>query len=177
MAVSSITQFLAGFGGGTRVNRFQVTTAGCGAAGNFLTNTDTQFHIRAATIPGSNIVPIGINYFGRTINIPGERVYEPWSITVLDDRGDKQLYNKFKAWHKRVTSYGTDISIDTTGIADCTWTITHLKNADETAHKTFTLSQAWPATIGPLILDMSQDNVLASFEVKILYTHFNYTHT
>ena len=171
MATTSITSFLNGFGGGTRVNRFYVTSSGCGT----LAAADTQFHIRAATIPGASITPLGVNWFGRTVNIPGERVYEPWTITVLDDKDDKNLYTKFKAWHKTIADYGTDIKFgDMALIKACSWTIKHLQNASETPHKTFTLSQAWPVSIGPLVLDMSQDNVLASFDVRILYTHFTY---
>lgn len=174
MAINSISAFLSKFGGGTRVNRFYVNSNGCGGG---LGASDTTFHIRAATIPGANIAPIGINWFGRTVNIPGERVYDPWNITVLDDTGDKSLYNKFKLWHKNTVEYGTDIKIDMTNMAACSWTIKHLKNDSDTAHKTFTIYQAWPVKIGPLVLDMSQDNVLAAFDVQILYTHFTYAHT
>jgi hypothetical protein len=172
MAINTISGFLKGFGGGTRVNRYLVSTSGCG----LLAAADTKFHIRAATIPSATVTPIGINWFGRTINIPGERTYEPWTITVLDDVGDKSLYNKFKSWHASVCNYDETIKIDTSKISGCQWTIDHLNNADENSNKTFTLKTCWPVTIGPLVLDMAQDNVLASFEVRILFTHFDYVH-
>ena len=169
MATNSITQFVQNFGGGSRVNRFDVTPA-CSA----FNGSSTQFHIRASTIPAATVTPIGINYFGRTVNIPGERVYEPWNITVLDDKGDKAFYNEFKSWHTGVVSIDNVIKIDTTKVSGCNWTIKHYSNSGGSA-KSFTLTDVWPVIVGPLVLDMSQDNVLATFDVQLLYTSFEYT--
>lgn len=170
---NSITSFLGGFNGGTRLNRFQVTTSGCAD----IVDDDTRFHIRAAGTPSSNIVPLNINYFGRTIPIPGERTYDPWIITVLDDRGDRELYKKFKLWQKSIVDYGTGATIDTSKIGACKWTLEHYSNNNITNKKAFTLYQAWPIEVGAFNLDMSQDNVLASFQVTIAYTHFDFSHT
>jgi hypothetical protein len=165
MAINSITDFVKNFGGGSRVNRFSVTSSCSAFSGT------PAFHIRAATIPGANVTPIGINYMGRTINIPGERVYEPWNITVLDDKSPSAFYNNFKTWHTNIVSIGDEIKIDTSKISGCNWTVTHFNNAGGTA-RTVTLTDVWPVVVGPLVLDMSQDNVLATFDVQLLYTSF-----
>jgi hypothetical protein len=169
MPINTITDFVTNFGGGSRVNRFDVTPQ-CSA----FSGTSTQFHIRASTLPASTITPIGINYFGRTVNIPGERVYEPWNISVLDDRGVKELYTSFKNWHTNVVSIGDNIAIDTSKVSGCNWTIKHYNNAGGVS-KTFVLKDVWPVIVGPLVLDMSQDNVLATFDVQLLYTAYDKT--
>ena len=174
---NSISSFLSSFYGGTRLNRFKVTTSNCGASDQKLVDADVEFHIRAAATPESNITPIGINYFGRTIPIPGERTYTPWVITVLDDRGTRNLYDKIKKWHTSIISADTTTVIDTSSIKTCQFSIEHYSNNNEANKKKFTLYQAWPIEVGAFNLDMSQDNVLATFQVTIAYTHFDFSHT
>ena len=174
---NTISKFLTNFYGGTRLNRFQVTSSNCKYdETNKLIDDDTKFHIRAAAIPGSNITPLGINWFGRTIPLPGERVYDPWKITIIDDRGTRDLYSKFKAWQKKVVDWSDNIAVNTSDIKDCKWTITHYSNNNTVSYKEFNLYQCWPVNVGPLVLDMSQDNVLSTFEVTMHYTHFDFTH-
>ena len=38
----------------------------------------------------------------------------------------------------------------------------------------FKLFNVWPIAVGPLTLDMSQDNVLNSFAVTMVYSHYTY---
>jgi hypothetical protein len=180
---NTISSFLSGFRGGNRPNRFEITTSGCKYnESNSLTDLDTKYHIRAASIPGSTVTPININWFGRTVPIPGERVYDEWTITILDDTASPSqsepsaLYKKFKDWQNKIVNLGTDIKVSTKDISTCKWIIKHYSSPDQTKLKTFNLYQVWPVYVGNFILDMSQDNVLATFDVRLAFTHFDYTY-
>lgn len=178
----SITDFINQFKGGTRLNRFIVT-------GNIGKNTNgvqvTPFHIRSASLPEATTAPIGINYRGRSVSYSGDRTYEPWQITVLDDHsgaanGSENLHKAFHDWQDRLNSHTKNTSdmdgVDPKSLWAVSWTVQHLNTNCNTTlpGRTFTLYNIWPVQVGPLALDMSQDNTLASFAVTLAYSHYTY---
>lgn len=169
----TINEFIEGFNGGTRLNRFQVTST--------CSRLSRPYHVRAAQIPGSTINTIGLNWFGRTIEVPGERSYVPWAITILDDTGTSEVYNSFVAWQHAIGSMSTDsfvkIRNSTTGASNdrgCDFKVVQFSTHDDTIEKSFTLFNVWPIQISALELDMSKDNFLGQFNVILTYTHFSY---
>jgi hypothetical protein len=184
MANQSINDFINGFKGGTRLNRFEVIgNIGPGNGSNLLT---TPFHIRSASLPEATVGAITINHRGRVVNYSGDRTYLPWQITILDDHAgggnDKEnLFKKFHDWHDRINSHGSNITTFPIGtnpssLWSSSWIIKQYETNCNTAlpGRTFTLFNVWPIGVGPLTLDMSQDNVLASFAVTLNYSHYTY---
>ena len=47
----------------------------------------TQFMVKAASFPASTIGVVEVPFRGRQLKIAGDRTYEPWSVTVLNDEG------------------------------------------------------------------------------------------
>jgi hypothetical protein len=169
----NISEFLNGFNGGLRVNRFEVTSS--------CTRLSKPFHIRSATIPGGQMTTIGLNWFGRTIEIPGERVYAPWPITVLDDSGTQEVHSDFEAWQHYIANKDMNTFVNVNGARTagtspkgCDFAIRQYLTHQDTGEKTFTLYNVWPVQVGPIELDMSKDNVLSQFNVILMYTHFSY---
>ena len=176
----NIHQFITGFRGGTRLNRFKVQTT--------CPSINEPFHITAAQIPGAVISSIGVNWFGRTVQIPGERVYQPWVITVLDDYGaDYELHSYFEAWQHSIGNKDdntlvdltdaftkTSIGLNSVSRGGCNFFIDQYRADSDSIEKRFTLWNVWPVQIGPIELDMSKDNQLCSFNVTLMYTHFVY---
>ena len=173
---SSIHEFINGFHGGTRLNRFMVTST--------CVDLSSPFHIRSAQIPGAAISAIGVNWFGRTIQLPGERVYTPWAITVLDDSGaDYELHSYFERWQHSIGNKDENTLVELkhefhprslANGAGCNFTIKQYRADSDFVEKTFTISNAWPVQVGPIELDMSKDNTLTQFTVTLAYTHFAY---
>ena len=184
MANQSINDFIQGFKGGTRLNRFEVI--GNIGTGNSTNNLTTPFHIRSASIPEATVGAITINHRGRVVNYSGDRVYLPWQITVLDDHsgtanGNENLFKKFHDWHDRINSHGGNITTypigtDPSSLWSSSWIVKQYETNCNTGlpGRTFKLFNVWPIGIGPLTLDMSQDNVLGSFSVTLNYSHYTY---
>lgn len=174
---NTISNFISGFDGGTRLNRFRVASTG--------QMTVTDFHIVAASIPGSKISPIPISYRGKTIFLPGERSYDPWTITVLDEAGTgaNGLHKKFMDWHNKISPLGDGLNVDdfVGSVNNSKWIVEHLDHdvagtgSGTVANriKSFALANCWPIEIGPINLDMSANNQLAAFSVTIVYTHIS----
>lgn len=184
MANQSINDFITGFKGGTRLNRFEVIgNIGSGTGTDKLT---TPFHIRSASLPEATVGAITVNHRGRAISYSGDRTYLPWQITILDDHAggsnDKEnLFKKFHDWHEQINSHGPNITTYPTGtnpssLWSSSWTVKQYETNCNTAlpGRTFKLFNVWPVGIGPLTLDMSQDNILASFAVTLMYSHYTY---
>jgi len=182
MPNQSINDFINGFKGGTRLNRFTVE----GSVGTNATGSGrllTPFHIRSASLPEATVGPISINYRGRTVNYAGDRVYQPWQITVLDDHGgnangSENLFKMFHDWHDKINSHGSNLTSETNPVNlwQRTWTIKQYEVNCNTPlpGRSFKLFNVWPIAIGPLVLDMGQDNTLASFAVTLVYSHYTY---
>ena len=84
MAILGVDDFKSKLvGGGSRANLFKATVNFPGyAAGDVEL---TSFMIKAAQLPASIIAPITIPFRGRQLQIAGDRTFEPWSITVIND--------------------------------------------------------------------------------------------
>jgi hypothetical protein len=177
--MGNISQFIGGFNGGTRVNRFNIV-GNIGAKVNSTLTAFTEFHIRAASMPEAVLGNIAVNWHGRTVNYPGDRAYKPWNITILDDHAkDKtSLYKAFHDWHQTINNHDTNKHLNLNSPKDNfsnAWTVSQLDADGVGIIKSFTLNNCWPVGVGPLELDMGKDNTIGAFQVTILFTHYTLT--
>ena len=56
--------------------------------------------VKAANLPASTVGVVDVPYRGRVLKIAGDRTFEPWTVTVLNDEGFA-LRSKFEAWSSR----------------------------------------------------------------------------
>ncbi len=85
-------------GGGARPNLFEVELAFPDAVA--IDNDVLQkarFLVKAAALPASNIAPIEIPFRGRILKIAGDRTFETWTITVINDT-DFSIRSAFEKW-------------------------------------------------------------------------------
>jgi len=175
--VGNINDFIKNFNGGTRLNRFLLRAAGPGKL-----RVDAQYHCRATSIPGAYISAIGLNWFGRTIELPGERVYAPWSVTILDDFGTGEFYSEFEAWQHAIGNKDQYTFVNSpnafassiTSAKGCDFIVEQYRADSDVTEKSFKIFNAWPISVGPIELDQSVDNKLVQFNVTFGYTHFDY---
>ena len=87
-------------GGGARSNLFEVELAFPSAVSvegiNDILNK-ARFLVKTAALPASNIAPIEIPFRGRVLKIAGDRTFDTWSITVLNDT-DFSIRSAFEKW-------------------------------------------------------------------------------
>ena len=86
-------------GGGARPNLFEVVlTFPEGTKGNVKDfDSKARFLVKAANLPASNITPIDIPYRGRNLKIAGDRTFDVWTITVINDT-DFAIRNAMERW-------------------------------------------------------------------------------
>jgi len=102
-------------GGGARPNLFEVELAFPDAA---RPNNQTEvlekarFLVKAAALPASTIANIDIPFRGRILKIAGDRTFETWTITVMNDV-DFSIRSAFEKWMNIINKMS-----DGTGIAN-----------------------------------------------------------
>ena len=73
-------------GGGARPNLFEVVLAFPASSPVDSTVLEqSRFMVKAAALPASNIAPIDVAFRGRILKIAGDRTFDTWTITVLND--------------------------------------------------------------------------------------------
>lgn len=161
----SITDFIGGFNGGLRTNRFLVNSPKIGG--------DRPFHIRAASLPPVNTAVLQIPHRGRVFKMPGQRTYEPWSITVLDDTGTN-LWKVFYDWAQQIQNHvsntTTATNLDFTGLMS-NFTIKQLGFNGNVTTKQVVLNRAWPSNIGEIRFSADDAESLSSFTVQLEYQY------
>jgi hypothetical protein len=74
-------------GGGARPNFFEVNITLPESVSKFAdVDTDMRFMIKAAEIPAANIGNIPVPFRGRVLPVAGDRTFDPWTVTVINDQ-------------------------------------------------------------------------------------------
>ena len=112
--LKSLSQFKSKLiGGGARPNLFEVTIpsfpAGInlGVQGDGTGQFDAEnftFLCKAAALPASTMNPIEVPFRGRTLKVAGDRTFDVWTITVINDE-DFSHRRAFEAWMQNVNQY------------------------------------------------------------------------
>ena len=102
-------------GGGARSNLFEVELSFPAAVGvadaNDILNK-ARFLVKAANLPASNVAPIEVPFRGRVLKIAGDRTFDTWSITVINDT-DFAVRSAFEKWMNTINRVS-----DNTGATD-----------------------------------------------------------
>jgi hypothetical protein len=64
----------------------------------------TRFLVKAASLPASNLGIIDIPFRGRNLKIAGDRTFEPWTITVIND-SDFTIRTAFERWMNLINKH------------------------------------------------------------------------
>ena len=156
--LSSFTQAL--HGGGARANQFQVTLGGAGASG---LSGDFHFLCRSAQIPALTIGEVAVPYRGRTIYLAGDRTYDAWTVTILNDR-DYSIRAFLESWMDDMSDIGgsTKTSALSSSIYYADATIKQL-DRNNTPIRTYKLEGLWPTTLDAIDLSYDANDAIEEF--------------
>ena len=173
-----ITQFRANLiGGGARNNLFQVVLPTPTGAAASLNTEKLSFMCKSASLPGSMISPIELPYFGRTIKVAGDRVFEDWQIIVINDESF-DIRNAFERWHSAMAAYSTVQAAKHTNGATSdpsSYSVTgevwqYGKEGD--IIKKIQIFNMFPTSIGPIQLSWDANSQVEEFDVTFSYDYF-----
>ena len=104
MAILRVDDFKAALkGGGARPNLFQATVTFPGAVNAGGDIALTTFMCKAAQLPASIMTPIPVGFRGRQIQVAGDRTFEPWVVTIINDT-DFTVRNSMERWMNAINA-------------------------------------------------------------------------
>jgi len=84
MAILGVDDFKSKLrGGGARPNLFKATVNFPAYAGGDVELT--SFLCKSAQLPASTMAALTVPFRGRTLQMAGDRTFEPWSPTIIND--------------------------------------------------------------------------------------------
>ena len=100
-------------GGGARSNLFEVVLSFPDIAPADVTVLDkSRFLVKSAALPGSIITPLDVAFRGRTLKVAGDRTFESWTVTIINDT-DFSIRSAFENWMNKINRLS-----DNTGVTN-----------------------------------------------------------
>ena len=169
----SVAEFKANLQkGGARSTLFQVQLTAPNALGVQIDLNKVPFLARAAQIPASNVGLIPIPYFGRTVKMAGDRTFEPWTVTIINDE-DFAIRNALEAWSNSInnmrgnTRLGTAQNLSYKATASVTQ---YSKNGD--ILRVYNFEGLYPQNISAIDLSWSNVDQIEEFQVTFEYDNW-----
>ena len=150
-------------GGGARPNLFKVTMA----FPSYVTaNVElASYMCKATSMPASTIAPIAVPFRGRTLQVAGDRTFDPWSVTIINDT-DFNVRNSFEQWMNGINQHkaNTGLTQPSSYMADM---IVEQLDKDGTVEKTYNIRGTFPTNLGAIELNYESENAIEEFEVEL----------
>jgi hypothetical protein len=153
-------------GGGARPNLFEVELAFPSAVG---VDNDTlqkaRFLVKAAALPASTVAPIDVPFRGRILKIAGDRTFETWTITVINDV-DFSIRSAFEKWMNTINKMS-----DATGLtnpadyqADA---FVYQLDRDSSVLRSYKFYDVFPTNISTIDLSYETTDTIEEFTVEL----------
>jgi len=174
-----IDQFIANLSeGGARPNLFRVDGSFPSGVGETGATKLLQFHCKGASLPASTLGTIQLPFRGRYAKIAGDRVFDPWNITIINEAGFP-LRNAFEKWSESINNNLTNVGSGGNGhkfsVYKAQWFVTQLgRNGNDM--ETYLLHDCWPQTIAPITLSFDSNNTIEEFDVTLEYQYFTHNY-
>ena len=185
MALKTITDFRAKLGGGgARPNLFEINLGnfgGDGTTGDWNTNIESEFRFmcKASSMPTQTIGSVDVPFRGRILKVAGDRTFEPWSVTVINDE-DFKVRKGFEAWTEKINALATGVGeVDPNNYMG-NGTIKQLSRSatvagDDTAQRVlheYKVEEIWPSEIGAIDLSYDTSDAIEEFTVTFQIQFF-----
>lgn len=151
-------------GGGARPSQFNVMltfpswVAGTDAAAK------AEFLVKATALPSSTIQPIDVPFRGRVTKLAGERIFQNWNVTVLNDN-DFLIRNALERWSKGIIEHSA-----TTGRLQSasyqTDMIVQQLDRNDNVIKQYKFLNCWPQQLSEIQLDYASTSQIEEFQVE-----------
>ena len=153
-------------GGGARPNLFEVELS---FPSEVSVDNDvlekSRFLVKAAALPASTVASIDVPFRGRVLKIAGDRTFETWTITVINDV-DFSLRSAFEKWMNTINKMS-----DATGLtnpadyqADA---FVYQLDRDSSVLRSYKFYDVFPTNISTIDLSYETTDTIEEFTVEL----------
>lgn len=156
--------------GGSRPNQFACLMTWPAAVGVPPNAGDQNLLFTSATLPQSQVNPTIVSYRGREVKFAGERTFDPWTVSVLNDT-DMTLRSYFEKWSDLMNDYVNNGGSTAPSTYQVDLQVQQLDRNDEIT-RTYTLRGAFPINVGEVALSYNANDLVSEFSVTFAYQDF-----
>jgi hypothetical protein len=131
---------------------------------------DLAFLCRATVIPAMTVGNINVPFRGRQIKIAGDRTFEDWNVTVINDT-DFKLRNAFERWQNGINNMTDNEGLTNPVDYQVDAFVDHLDRNGSTI-KSYTLRGLYPVSVGSIELNYETNDALEEFQTTFAYQYF-----
>jgi hypothetical protein len=165
------------------INEFKAQLVGGGARPTlfraFITNPITAaadlkspFMIKAASLPASTTGSYVAKYFGRDVKFGGDRTYEDWTVTVINDE-DFLVRNAMEAWNNAINTHAGNLRALPRDYKSQAQMIQYSK--DQSVLKEYTFDGIFPINISAIETSWDTVDTIEEFQVTFQYDEYRIT--
>ena len=160
-------------GGGVRPTMFQVEMSFPEAAAVDTTQVanDGEFLIKASNLPASTVGQVDVPFRGRKLKVTGDRAFEDWTITVINDVSF-DLRKAFEKWSEICQNMnyalGANELNDYFGTA-----IVRQLDRDSNQLRAYRFEGIWPTSVDAIDLDMDSTDTVEEFGVTFAVQYWS----
>lgn len=137
---------------------------------NGVADIKVPFMVQAAQIPESTLGLIEVPYFGRKIKMAGDRTFNPWTVTVINDE-DFAIRNSLEQWMSAINSHQGNLRL-TGGAAPSLYKaqaqITQYSKTGEEL-RVYQFNGIYPSEISAIGMDWNNVDTIETFDVTFQY--------
>ena len=164
--IRNITDFKAKLlGGAARPNLFEVSIP---TFPSFVSGWDDDtfsFLCKAAALPASNIAQIDVPFRGRILKVAGDRTFETWTITVINDT-DFVIRSAMEKWMNVINKLD-----DASGLTDPDAyhkdAFVHQLDRDGSILRSYKFWDIFPTNISTIDLNYETTDTIEQFDVEM----------
>jgi hypothetical protein len=174
--------------GGARASLFEVFLTLPAGIAEPTAESQFRFVCKASSVPASIVGQIDVPYFGRKVKMAGNRTFDNWQVTVLNDE-DFLVRNAFEKWSSFINSHENNLRdpsvITESGLASyrTTATVRHYAktgvfaggtNSGDAAIPTreYTFVNIFPINVGNIELNWETTDAIEEFTVEFAYDYW-----
>lgn len=152
--------------GGARPNLFEVRITNPIST---VADIKVPFMVKSAAIPASTIGQIDVPYFGRLLPFAGDRTFEDWTVTVINDElfdirnAMEQWHNAINLLEQNVSAVGPEPSLYLSQA-----TVTQYSK-DGSELRSYQFENIWPTSISSIDMSWETVNTIEEFDVTFVY--------
>ena len=157
-------------GGGARANQFKVTLPFPGFASVGGETSDMAFLCTATSTPASNVAEVPIAFRGRSLYVAGDRTFDTWSTTVLNDT-DFKIYRAVERWLNGINNMTDNEGLTNPSDYQVDAFVDHLDRNGATL-KSWTFRGLFPTALPGIALNYGTNDAVETFDVTWRYQYF-----
>ncbi len=162
---------------GARPNLFEVSLILPAILGYADANQKLSFTCKSASIPGSTVGTVMLQYFGREVKLAGNRTFAPWTVTVLNDE-DWKVRTGFEKWLNALNSHIGNQRLSGAGNSlgySVDASVNQYAKTGGGAIATYKFVGLFPTDLSQIDLDWGANDTIEEFTVTFDYQYWSRT--